>query len=77
MRTFWIQTLGCKVNQYESEQIATLLRHRGLMQSSAEDADLRIINTCSVTGESGSKSRQSIRRAVRLNILTPLPPAAP
>ncbi|HWP40203.1 MAG TPA: hypothetical protein VNL70_04710, partial [Tepidisphaeraceae bacterium] len=50
MRTFFIETLGCKVNQYESEQIAALLRQRGLVQAdSASSADLRVINTCSVT----------------------------
>lgn len=70
MRTFCIQTLGCKVNQYESEQIATLLRHRGMVPASAAEADLRIVNTCSVTAESASKSRQTIRRAVRLNVLS-------
>ncbi|HEY1685867.1 MAG TPA: MiaB/RimO family radical SAM methylthiotransferase [Tepidisphaeraceae bacterium] len=76
MRTFCIQTLGCKVNQYESEQIATLLRQRGMVESNATAADLRIVNTCSVTSESASKSRQMIRRAVRLNVLVSQPPAS-
>jgi threonylcarbamoyladenosine tRNA methylthiotransferase MtaB len=66
MRTFFIQTLGCKVNQYESEQIATLLRSFGWIESDAESAELRIINSCSVTVEAASKSRQSARRAVKL-----------
>jgi threonylcarbamoyladenosine tRNA methylthiotransferase MtaB len=70
MRTFAIQTLGCRVNQYESEQIAQLLRDRGLIESaSLQDADLRIINTCSVTTEAASKSRQTVRRNTRLNVL--------
>ncbi|MBC8107765.1 MAG: MiaB/RimO family radical SAM methylthiotransferase [Anaerolineae bacterium] len=70
MKTFLIQTLGCKVNQYESEQIATLLRSRGLLQTdSPELADLRIVNSCSVTMEAASKSRQSTRRLIRLPVL--------
>src|SRR5687768_4855799 len=63
MRTFSIDTLGCKVNQYESEQIATLLRSRGLTESSsAGEADLRVVNTCSVTVQAAGKSRQAVRR---------------
>jgi len=78
MRTFAIQTLGCKVNQYESEQIAQLLRDRGLTESpTANDADLRIINTCSVTTEAASKSRQSVRRSTRLKVLSQEPQAGP
>lgn len=70
MRTFCIATLGCKVNQYESEQIAALLRGRGLVQvDRAEQADLRIVNTCSVTVQAASKSRQAVRQVVRLPVL--------
>lgn len=69
MRTFFIQTLGCKVNQYESEQIASLLRSYGWVESDAAAAELRIVNSCSVTVEAASKSRQSVRRAVKLPVL--------
>src|SRR4051812_49119153 len=70
MRTFCIQTLGCKVNQYEGEQIATLLRARGLTQvDSPAAADLRVVHTCSVTVQAASKSRQTVRRMTRLPIL--------
>src|SRR5438552_6062772 len=69
MKTFSIQTLGCKVNQYESDQIATLLRARGMIQVDSPSADLRIINTCSVTIQAASKSRQTIRRTIRMPIL--------
>lgn len=70
MRTFSIQTLGCKVNQYEGEQIATLLRSRGLVPATTpEHADLRVINTCSVTIQAASKSRQTVRRSTRLPVL--------
>ena len=68
MRTFSVQTLGCKVNQYESEQLAALLRARGLLLAEPGrdgDADLRIINTCSVTTQAAAKSRQLSRRAAR------------
>jgi threonylcarbamoyladenosine tRNA methylthiotransferase MtaB len=66
MRTFSVQTLGCKVNQYESEQLAAVLRGRGLLPVEAgRDADLRVINTCSVTTGAAAKSRQLCRRVAR------------
>ena len=65
MKTFFVQTLGCKVNQYESEQVAALLRSRGLEQTRRGDADLRIVNTCSVTVQAASQSRQSVRQMIR------------
>ncbi|HEV8379580.1 MAG TPA: hypothetical protein VGP99_12075, partial [Tepidisphaeraceae bacterium] len=72
MQTFCISTLGCKVNQYESEQIASLLRSRGLRQvDQPEGADLRIVNTCSVTIQAASKSRQTVRQSIRLPVLVP------
>src|SRR5436305_15213551 len=70
MQTFCISTLGCKVNQYESEQIASLLRSRGLRQvEEHQGADLRIVNTCSVTVQAASKSRQTVRRNLSLPVL--------
>ncbi|MDP9175530.1 MAG: MiaB/RimO family radical SAM methylthiotransferase [Planctomycetota bacterium] len=79
MRTFFIQTLGCKVNHYESEQLATILRSHGLVEADAATADLRIINSCSVTVDAASKSRQWVRRATRLAVLQPnaMPAAVP
>ena len=60
---FAVHTLGCKVNQYETQAIETLLRQRGHSAvEEGEKADLIIINTCAVTAESGRKSRQAIRR---------------
>ena len=56
-------TLGCKVNQYETQALETLLGERGLAPASdGETADVVIVNTCAVTAESGRKSRQAIRR---------------
>ena len=77
MKTFCVQTLGCKVNQYESEQIASLLRSRGLTEVPLDRAELRIINTCSVTVQAASQSRQSARRMIRLPVLWDCPAMAP
>lgn len=55
-----ITTLGCKVNQYETQALETILRQRGHFQGSP--ADVVIINTCAVTAEAGRKSRQMINR---------------
>ena len=58
-----IATLGCKVNQYETQAMETFLRERGHEPCSpGEPADAVIVNTCAVTAESGRKSRQLIRR---------------
>jgi len=58
-----IATLGCKVNQYETQAIETLLQEHGHMSCTpGETADAVIVNTCAVTAESGRKSRQTIRR---------------
>ncbi|MGM9648246.1 MAG: tRNA (N(6)-L-threonylcarbamoyladenosine(37)-C(2))-methylthiotransferase MtaB [Eubacteriales bacterium] len=66
--TFAIYTLGCKVNQYESEAIAEELLRAGLAQASFEErADIYLINTCSVTAEGERKVRQIIRRAHKTN----------
>ncbi len=60
---FRIFTLGCKVNTYESEGIAAALtRKGGIRVEQTSEADILIINTCSVTGKAGSKSRQLIRK---------------
>lgn len=58
-----ISTLGCKVNQYETQAMETLLQQQGHRRAEpGEPADAVIINTCAVTAESGRKSRQTIRR---------------
>ncbi|MGM9681493.1 MAG: tRNA (N(6)-L-threonylcarbamoyladenosine(37)-C(2))-methylthiotransferase MtaB [Eubacteriales bacterium] len=66
-KSFVIHTLGCKVNQYESQVIREHLESQGL--SAVEDgyADICIINTCAVTAESERKARQIIRRTVSRN----------
>lgn len=61
-------TLGCKVNQYETEVIEGLFIAKGYtVVPFTEQADVYVINTCSVTHLGERKSRQFIRRAVRLN----------
>ena len=68
MHKFTITTLGCKVNQYESEAIAMCLKESGWNISDKEkDAELCIVNTCTVTGKASMQSRQAIRRAIRSN----------
>ena len=58
-----ISTLGCKVNQYETQAMETFLCSRGHRPAeNGEKADAVIVNTCAVTAESGRKSRQAIRR---------------
>ena len=60
---YLIATLGCKVNQYETQAMEARLRADGhLPASPGEPADAVIVNTCAVTAESGRKSRQTIRR---------------
>ena len=61
-----IYTLGCKVNQYETQALEKLLRERGHeVTDVSQDADAYIINTCAVTAVSGQKSRQAARRIQR------------
>lgn len=61
-------TLGCKVNQYETEYVREGLVSIGYRDADAhERADLCIVNTCTVTSEGDSKSRQVIRRLAREN----------
>lgn len=62
MPTFQIQTLGCKVNQYESLQMQQLLTDLGWQQTDRADADLVIVNTCAVTTAAAGKSRQLARK---------------
>ena len=63
-----ILTLGCKVNQYESEAIAEALTDKGFsVVPHTELCDAYIINTCTVTAESDRKARQMIRRMITKN----------
>ncbi|MGE5509178.1 MAG: tRNA (N(6)-L-threonylcarbamoyladenosine(37)-C(2))-methylthiotransferase MtaB [Chitinophagales bacterium] len=62
------RTLGCKVNQYDTEAVAGLFRRAGYeVVDFAEAADVYVVNTCTVTSLGDKKSRQALRRAARLN----------
>jgi threonylcarbamoyladenosine tRNA methylthiotransferase MtaB len=68
MTTFSIKTLGCKVNQFESETLERTLIDCGCQLTDAEqEADICIINTCTVTQKASMQSRQAIRQAIRSN----------
>ena len=65
---FAIYTLGCKVNQYETQALERELLRRGHVLVPFEDrADAYIVNTCTVTAVSDKKSRGAIRRAKKEN----------
>ncbi len=67
-KTVGIYTLGCKVNQYESEAIAEAFEKEGAeILSPTQICDIYIINTCTVTAESDRKAGQFIRRAIHKN----------
>lgn len=64
--TYRVVTLGCRVNQYESESIGASLQLNGWQTAEKdEDAELFIINTCTVTAKAAMQSRQAVRHAVR------------
>ncbi|MBR6351910.1 MAG: tRNA (N(6)-L-threonylcarbamoyladenosine(37)-C(2))-methylthiotransferase MtaB [Firmicutes bacterium] len=68
MRKIAFYTLGCKVNQYESSEMAEGFRKRGYEVVSADEpSDCYIVNSCSVTRLADRKSRQYIRRMKRQN----------
>ncbi len=67
-KTVSMYTLGCKVNHYETEAIWQLFKDAGYEREDFEkNADVYVINTCTVTNTGDKKSRQVIRRAVRQN----------
>jgi len=66
MKKYKITTLGCKVNQFESEAISQYLENSKWRDAGAEgNADVVIVNTCTVTQKASMQSRQAIRRAIR------------
>jgi threonylcarbamoyladenosine tRNA methylthiotransferase MtaB len=61
-------TLGCKVNQYETQYVKEMLEANGYREAAAhEPAELCIVNTCTVTHEADAKGRQLIRRLAQAN----------
>jgi threonylcarbamoyladenosine tRNA methylthiotransferase MtaB len=67
-RTCRLVTLGCKVNQYETQYVKELLEANGYAEAAADaPADLCVVNTCTVTHEGDAKSRQLVRRLHQAN----------
>ena len=62
-----IVTFGCRVNQADSFTIEEALRRRGDVAAAPENADLVVVNTCSVTASADQGARQTIRRIARTN----------
>ncbi len=68
MKTCSFITLGCKVNQYETQALREAIISSGYVEASkSAPADLCVINTCTVTSTSDEKSRQQIRKIIRKN----------
>ena len=65
---FYIYTLGCKVNTYESNVMADILKNKGYteLNNVNEIADIYIINTCTVTNTADSKSLKTIKQAIKI-----------
>lgn len=61
----YFYTMGCKVNQYETQMLCEKMESMGHTVSQAKDADVIIVNSCSVTAESDRKARQALRRFKR------------
>ena len=62
-----ITTFGCRVNQADSLQLEMELRARGGTRASVDDADLVVVNSCSVTASADQGTRQALRRVERVN----------
>ena len=70
LQTYLVNVLGCKVNQYDGQQISQLLERYGLNRAeTADDADVIVVHTCGVTAAAAQKSRQTIRKMQRNNPL--------
>ena len=68
MKTVKLITMGCKVNQYDTQSMQETLLHNGYaVVEDTPRADLYVINTCTVTNTADRKARQVIRRALREN----------
>src|SRR5437879_681099 len=68
VRTCRLVTLGCKVNQYETQYVKEVLEANGYREAAGDEpVDLCIVNTCTVTHEADAKGRQLIRRLAQTN----------
>ena len=65
---FYIETFGCKVNQYDSQEIAEYMEQSGFNRTeNSDNADIVIINSCTVTAESDRKARNAVRSYKKKN----------
>src|SRR5271165_2999576 len=72
-RTCRLVTLGCKVNQYETQYVKEALEQNGYREAIADEpAELCVVNTCTVTLEGDAKSRQAVRRLHQRNPQAPI-----
>ena len=62
---FYIYTLGCKVNTYESNVMKDKLINSGYIEGKEDNSDIYIINTCTVTNTSDNKSLKVVRRVLK------------
>src|SRR5262249_42736751 len=62
--TFAVKFLGCKVSQADAMLARRALLDAGHVEAAQADAELHVINTCCITSEAESKSRQSVRRSL-------------
>jgi MiaB/RimO family radical SAM methylthiotransferase len=68
MRKFHVSTLGCKINQYESEALGEAWRAKGLVEAEApEEAQVLLVNSCAVTSRAVSDLRATVRRLRKQN----------
>ncbi|MBN1822910.1 MAG: MiaB/RimO family radical SAM methylthiotransferase [Endomicrobiales bacterium] len=68
MKKLAVRTFGCKVNQYETRILSDELSKNGCVPcGEPDDADILLVNTCTVTAEAGRQARQLINRSLRKN----------
>ncbi len=67
MKRYRLTSLGCKVNQYDGAALGELLRRRGYVLAETGEAEVVLVNTCSITAVAMKKSRQQLRKMVREN----------
>lgn len=68
MKKAFLRTLGCKVNQFETAAFKSELEDSGIViTDDLDQADLVIVNTCTVTSKAGGESRREVRKALRRN----------
>jgi len=65
--SFHVENFGCRAARADGEAVASLLRNAGLNEGESAEADVVVVNTCSVTAEADREARAFIRRAQRVN----------